>query len=371
VSPIPSALLPIFESCGAQYEIPWQILAAINQVETAFGTNVRTSSAGAIGWMQFLPSTWDLYGVDANGDGRRDPYDPEDAICAAANLLRASGAADDMRGAIFAYNHAGWYVDMVIGLARHYAGLDAGDPLPPGTRLDPDFAAALERIADERGVDWAIVLAVLRAQGDLGPKPADQGELDALATRLADGGASPSGVDGLDGLLSGDRPTFERRVDVLASYNRAIGLSGLVEGLYAITDDLARRVLDSAALEIYEGGRADISSGDIDVRVLTLLLYLGDRYDQITVTSLISGHDFFASPGVPSAHAFGRAIDIAAVNGASVLGNQVPGGVVEQLVADVLALPGELQAAQVISLFEFGGASFAAADHHDHVHVGF
>ncbi|MGH2951802.1 MAG: lytic murein transglycosylase, partial [Solirubrobacterales bacterium] len=371
-SPIPSFLLPIFEDCGAQYGIPWHILAAINQVETAFGASVKTSSAGAIGWMQFLPSSWRQYGVDANGDGRRDPYDPEDAICAAASYLRAAGAATDMRGAIFAYNHAGWYVDMILSLARHYAGLDIGDPLPRATRLDREFAESLARIADDHDVDWAIMLAILRARGDRGHEPADADELRTLARRLAaQGSGRLRGPGGLAGSLFGNQPIFERRVEVLASYNHAVGLRGLVKGLYAVRDHLERRVLHSKKLDVYEGGRKDIRSGYIDVRLITLLLYLAERYDEITVTSLFTGHDYFASPGVPSAHAFGRAVDIAAVNGTPVIGNQQSGGVVERLVADLLILPGELQPAQVISLFELGGASFAAADHHDHVHVGF
>ena len=88
---IPPFLLPIYQSCGTEYGIPWQVLAGINKIETAFGTNLNVSSAGAEGWMQFIPSTWAAYGVDANNDGRKDPYNPVDAICAAARYLRAAG----------------------------------------------------------------------------------------------------------------------------------------------------------------------------------------------------------------------------------------------------------------------------------------
>ncbi len=95
---IPPFLLPIYQACGTQYGIPWQVLASINRIETAFGTNLNVSSAGARGWMQFMPATWRAYGVDANSDGRRDPYNPVDAICAAARYLRASGAEKDLRG---------------------------------------------------------------------------------------------------------------------------------------------------------------------------------------------------------------------------------------------------------------------------------
>jgi hypothetical protein len=121
--PVPPFLLPIYQAAGAQYHIHWQILAAINEVETGFGRNLRESSAGAIGWMQFLPSSWHRYGVDADGDGKRDPWDPVDAIFAAARYLHAAGAESSLPNAIFAYNHAGWYVDQVINRARTFAGL--------------------------------------------------------------------------------------------------------------------------------------------------------------------------------------------------------------------------------------------------------
>ena len=70
--------------------------------------------------MQFIPSTWEAYGVDANNDGRKDPYNPVDAICAAARYLNAAGGEEDLRTAIFAYNHADWYVDEVLLYARQY-----------------------------------------------------------------------------------------------------------------------------------------------------------------------------------------------------------------------------------------------------------
>ncbi|MFN2612877.1 MAG: lytic murein transglycosylase [Solirubrobacterales bacterium] len=120
---IPPFLLPIYQACGTQYEIPWQVLASINRIETAFGTNLNVSSAGAVGWMQFLPSTWESYGVDANSDGRKDPYNPVDAICAAARYLKAAGGSTDLRQGIFAYNHADWYVDEVLLYAKQYGKL--------------------------------------------------------------------------------------------------------------------------------------------------------------------------------------------------------------------------------------------------------
>ena len=111
---VPIFLLSIYQAAGIQYGIHWQVLAAINEIETDYGRNLNVSSAGALGWMQFLPSTWRAYGVDANKDGKKDPYNPVDAIFAAARYLNAAGYEESVRRAIFAYNHADWYVDSVL-----------------------------------------------------------------------------------------------------------------------------------------------------------------------------------------------------------------------------------------------------------------
>jgi outer membrane biosynthesis protein TonB len=122
---VPPFLLPIYQAAGVEYGVRWEILAAINEIETDYGRNLRVSSAGAVGWMQFLPSSWNRFGVDANKDGRRDPYNPVDAIFSAAHYLQAAGFADDPRGAVFAYNHADWYVDSVFLRARLLATVPA------------------------------------------------------------------------------------------------------------------------------------------------------------------------------------------------------------------------------------------------------
>ncbi|MFY9489039.1 MAG: lytic murein transglycosylase [Solirubrobacterales bacterium] len=123
---IPPFLLPIYQAAGIQYGIRWEILASINEIETNYGRNLNISSAGALGWMQFMPATWEMYGVDANNDGNKDPFNPVDAIFAAANYLKAAGGHDDIRRAIFAYNHADWYVDQVILRARLISGVPDG-----------------------------------------------------------------------------------------------------------------------------------------------------------------------------------------------------------------------------------------------------
>ena len=122
---IPVFLLPIYQAAGIQYGIPWEVLAGINEIETNYGRNLNVSTAGAVGWMQFIPSSWKLYGVDANGDGKKDPYNPVDAIFAAARYLKAAGGQQDLRKAIFSYNHADWYVNSVLMRARFIGGMPA------------------------------------------------------------------------------------------------------------------------------------------------------------------------------------------------------------------------------------------------------
>jgi soluble lytic murein transglycosylase-like protein len=115
---IPLFLLPIYKAAAVQYGVPWQILAAINEIETDYGSDLSVSSAGAVGWMQFMPSTWLQYGVDALNAGYADPYNPVDAVFAAARYLRAAGAATDLRAAILSYNHSEEYVESVLLRAK-------------------------------------------------------------------------------------------------------------------------------------------------------------------------------------------------------------------------------------------------------------
>src|SRR5947209_4616345 len=123
---IPPFLLPIYQAAGIEYDVPWQVLAGINEIESDYGRNLSTSSAGAVGWMQFLPSTWKTWGVDANGDGVADPYNPVDAIFSAARYLHAAGASKNLGQAIFSYNHAWWYVQSVELRAKLIGGMPDG-----------------------------------------------------------------------------------------------------------------------------------------------------------------------------------------------------------------------------------------------------
>jgi murein DD-endopeptidase MepM/ murein hydrolase activator NlpD len=140
-------LVALWQGAGSAYGIPWQVLASINKVESNFGRNMGPSSAGAVGWMQFMPSTWDRWGLDATGDGVSDPWNPQDAIYAAARYLAAAGGAQDISRAVLAYNHAQWYVDEVLQLAHTFGsgGLDTTFRLD---RMQVSLDAARKNVAD-------------------------------------------------------------------------------------------------------------------------------------------------------------------------------------------------------------------------------
>jgi len=143
VSTIPARFLTLYRSAARRYGIAWEVLAGVGTMECDNGRDRApacrregaVNSAGAGGPMQFLATTWAEYGVDADGDGRKDRWDPADAIYAAARLLAASGAPQDYRRAVYAYNHAWWYVRDVLAWARRYRG-------GPADQLEEDFDAA-------------------------------------------------------------------------------------------------------------------------------------------------------------------------------------------------------------------------------------
>jgi hypothetical protein len=167
---IPPFLLSIYQAAGMEYGIRWEVLAAINEIETDYGRNLNVSSAGAVGWMQFMPATWKQYGTDANGDKKKDPYNPVDAIFSAARYLRAAGAEEDLRKAVFAYNHADWYVDSVLMRARLIGGLPSNlvgsltgltqGMFPVGAKAryadDLDEAEASKRVAKGRNASLPV-----------------------------------------------------------------------------------------------------------------------------------------------------------------------------------------------------------------------
>ncbi|SDO22828.1 lytic transglycosylase domain-containing protein [Alkalicoccus daliensis] len=157
---VPQEFIDVYQEAEAEYDVPWELLAALHRVETIFSTmDPLISPAGAEGHLQFMPCTWtgwghptcgelglgDIpeeektdpeaieryggYGVDASGSGEADPFDIEDAVFSAANYLALAGAADgDLEGAVYDYNRADWYVEDVLAYMRAYeAGYELFD----------------------------------------------------------------------------------------------------------------------------------------------------------------------------------------------------------------------------------------------------
>ncbi len=119
-TPAGADYLSLYQTAGAKYGYPWQVLAAIGRVESIHGQNMGPSSAGAEGPMQFMPETWVTYGLDGDGNGTKDVYDPRDAIPAAANYLVLAGGEAKLRDSIYAYNHSEEYVNLVLEWAKKY-----------------------------------------------------------------------------------------------------------------------------------------------------------------------------------------------------------------------------------------------------------
>ena len=143
---IPPDYLALYQQAAAQYNLPWELLAAVGKVESDHGRNPaswKPNAAGAEGPMQFLPATFAAYS-SASGNPHPDIYHPRDAIYAAAAMLAANNARTDPRGALYAYNHADWYVDDVLNWAAIYTNQTSPDGSLPETPLgDPSPAAAV------------------------------------------------------------------------------------------------------------------------------------------------------------------------------------------------------------------------------------
>ena len=156
IADIPTRYMQLYEAAGTRYGVPWELLAAIGKVECDHGRDPDPSCwregavnyAGAGGPMQFLAPTWATYGVDANGDGSADRWDPADAIYGAARYLKANGAPSDLQRAIFAYNHSATYVQQVLDLMQRYRHEVA--PVG-GAAANLDLAAlAQQALSDQR-----------------------------------------------------------------------------------------------------------------------------------------------------------------------------------------------------------------------------
>ena len=129
VADIPPDYLLLYEQAAVAFDVPWQVLAGIGKVECDHGRNPdpacwqegAENAAGAGGPMQFLASTWQTYGIAANGSGTPDRWNAADAILSAANYLKANGAPENIEAAVFAYNHSDPYVQQVLAWAGLYA----------------------------------------------------------------------------------------------------------------------------------------------------------------------------------------------------------------------------------------------------------
>lgn len=158
---IPPRYLALYESSARRYGLDWSILAGIGKVECDHGRDPDPSctregalnSAGAGGPAQFLGSTWRIYGVDGDGDGVADRWNPADAIQSMANYLHASGAPGDYSAAIYAYNHAARYVQDVMHWAALYRGAEQAVRPVEGASGDLiDSGAPLQMVAGEHAV---------------------------------------------------------------------------------------------------------------------------------------------------------------------------------------------------------------------------
>ncbi len=225
---IPPFLLPIYEAAGTAYGIPWQVLAAVNEVETDYGRDLSVSSAGAEGWMQFLPSSWAQYGVDANGDGFEDPYNPADAIFAAARYLKAAGGEKDIKGAIFSYNHSQSYVDSVSLRAQ----LLGGTP--------PDLLSAITGLTEARFP----VHAAARFSDGFATVPGAPGKpvRTLVGTTIYAPTSSPV-IAVQDGTIVGlgDSPTLGRYVSLRDAYGNTYTYAQLGETAFLVPGAQAAR----------------------------------------------------------------------------------------------------------------------------------
>jgi hypothetical protein len=423
-SGVPAVLVPVYQHAANAYGLGPQgasVLAAINGIETAFGTNLNVSSAGAVGWMQFMPETWSGYGVDANGDGKADPYDPEDAIFAAASYLRAAGAPADWYNAVFAYNHADWYVAEVLANAQCYGQLGGSavsgafeltpklkvlsceTAKPWRQRLPAVYLNAFESAAarydlGERGV-WALA-AVARLESDFG-----RGMTKAELARH--GALGLAGDEWRRYAVDGDGDGHIRRADPadsaatlarmiwsrgglragLFEHNHAkwyvdavLGEAEAIEGKCSVsTVDWALALPNAVIAPVdwnnltlsNELEKADLESGALDPRIVGLLGAITQTH-QITISALRSDHSQYTVDGNVSNHYFGRAMDIAAVDGVSCT-DTAPSAPCAQLATTLSQLPAPAMPTELIYCFDVDGPgpAFARSDHCDHVHVGY
>ncbi|MFL5872284.1 MAG: lytic murein transglycosylase [Solirubrobacterales bacterium] len=423
ISGVPPVLIPIYQRASDAYGLGPQgpaVLAGINAIETGFGQNLGPSSAGAEGWMQFMPETWAMYGVDANGDGVKDPNNPEDAIYAAASYLKAAGMPEDVWGAIFAYNHADWYVEEVLANAGCYANEVGTDyatlTLTPQIQvyectpaadwkkqIPAEYLQAFEAAAGRyelgrRGV-WTLAAIArlesnfgrgmsktqLNIEGPLGLDPTewseyavdgdkdgrlDHASIDDSAATLARMMWSRGGIEA--GVFTHNQAAWY--VDAVA--NEADQLAGKCattteSWTLVLPGDVASQINWQNLTLSNDLELRDIQAGLLDQRV-TGLLALMTKTHQITITALRSDHSEMTASGNVSNHYYGRAMDIASVDGVSCTDTS-PTAPCAELGYALAKLPAPLHPTELIYCFDLDGPgpAFALPDHCDHIHAGY
>jgi hypothetical protein len=423
ISGVPPVLIPIYHSASDKYGLGPQgpaILAGINAIETGFGQNLGPSYAGAEGWMQFMPETWAMYGVDANGDGVKDPNNPEDAIHAAARYLSAAGMPENTWDAIWAYNHADWYVEDVLEHAGCYAGEVGTDyatlALTPQIQafkctpaadwkkqIPEEYLSAFEAAAGryelgKRGV-WTLAAVArlesdfgrgmskrqLRTEGPLGLDPVEwsnyavdgdkdgrlrHADVDDSAATLARMMWSRGSIDA--GVFTHNQASWY--VDAVAHEADRLAGKCIVttdEWTIVLPGDVAAQINWENLVLSNDLELRDIQAGMLDQRI-TGLLALMTKDHEITISSLRSDHSMMTASGNVSNHYYGRAMDIAAVDGVSCtdVATTAP---CAQLGFALAQLPEPLRPTELIYCFDLDGIgpAFAAADHCDHIHAGY
>jgi hypothetical protein len=274
--------------------------------------------------------------------------------------------------------------------------------IPEPRTIDQETVDNLVAGAQAGGSDWPLVAALAWLDTRWGDGAAGA----FVGTRLSDADWTAFGTDGdgdnqvdrasvadgsatvaamlaaarADGTLKatltdyfGGRESHMRRALYLAAFYDALGADALVDGLadLDVQEEIAGRVLADKRVDLYDGGIADVDDHLIDPRVLVALEFIANRHRSVKVCSLVSGHGVFTSSGNVSLHAFGQAVDICAVDDTNILGHQERGSITVKVLKDLLRMPKSMQPAELISLWDLGGPSFAMGDHHDHIHLGF
>jgi murein DD-endopeptidase MepM/ murein hydrolase activator NlpD len=287
----------LWREAGAAYGIPWPLLGAINSVESNMGQNMGPSYAGAVGWMQFLPSTWDRWGLDADGDGVADPWDPDDAVYGAARYLAAADAHEDLRRAVYAYNHSYAYVDRVMSLAADIGGgqaaLRAVAPAPSaGGAGVVQVDSLIDRVEEARADAEALEGDLRRAEQRLDVLRSQRSRLVRRAAIAAAGSS-----DARFARIDAERALVDRQLEEMSDEAGAYGAA------YSnARERLGRRLVELA------GGPEDIPADGVPVD-------LGGDRPRLIGTPGVGTHN-------QSDWQSRNAVDIAALPGTAVLATE-------------------------------------------------